>query len=211
MNQPNGSVADRECTPGELMRMVAGGLTAHGFEVRSPEYDDERRLTITNLKDMHCWIIVDDCGHIECGYVPQRGCEADPAMVTSLVINRLADDGQECYRTAAKPRVPGLPMRCVVGQELKAAGLDVGMNVYEDLVAYEVVAEIVVTNPGHRERGEIRISDDGAITWERDYGDENGAGTGRIAETVASTLTREIAGISAATGAPQRERGSETP
>jgi hypothetical protein len=212
MNQSDTIAAERECAPGQLMRLVAGGLTAHGFEVHSPEYDDERRLTITGLKDIRCWIIVDDDGHVECEYVPQCGREADPAKVASLVMNRLASDRQEPYCTAGKPRAPGLPLMCVVGRELKAAGLDVGMNVYPDLDDYDVVAEIVVTNPGHRERGKIRISGDGAITWERDYGDGNGASSGDIAETaetVASILTHEIAGISTAAGVPQPHRRAE--
>jgi hypothetical protein len=87
------------------------------------------------------------------------------------------------------------------------AGLAVDMKVYPDLDAYEVIVEIIVTNPDHRERGEIRISDDGAITWECDYGAYNGAGTGDIAETVARILTHEIAEISAATGATPGRSG----
>ncbi len=63
MNQSTGSAADRECSPGELMRMVADGLAAHGFEIREPQFPDERRLTITNLKDMRGSVIVEDCGY----------------------------------------------------------------------------------------------------------------------------------------------------
>jgi hypothetical protein len=203
MNHLNGVLAERECVPGQLMRMVAGELIAHGFEVRSPEYDDERRLTITNLKDMRCWLIIEDCGYVECECVPQPSHDNDPTMLIGMVKNVLASDSEKRYHVAERPRMRNLSLKGIVGHELKAAGLDVGLDVYEDLDSYEVTAEIVVTNPGKPERGEIRISDEGAVTWECDPG-EGGTDAGEITETAVSIITHEVSGISDATGGPQQ-------
>src|SRR6266851_2377076 len=80
-------------------------------------------------------------------FLPRRGTLAvGPGMFPSCPFTdqKTGRDGQECHRAAGKPHVPALPLISAVGQELKAAGLDVGIDVYPDLVSYEVLAEIVV-------------------------------------------------------------------
>lgn len=51
----------------------------------------------------------------------------------------------------------------------------------------ELIEEIVVTNPAARERGTIRIGDDGAITWEF-FGDLSEAGAGRLLDEATNAL-----------------------
>src|SRR6266571_5918478 len=48
VNNACGSVADRAngTKPGELMRLVADGLTARGFDVRAPAYEGGCRMAI---------------------------------------------------------------------------------------------------------------------------------------------------------------------
>lgn len=51
----------------------------------------------------------------------------------------------------------------------------------------ELIEEVVVTNPAARERGQVRIGDDGAFTWEFS-GDLDEAGAGRILDEVTNAL-----------------------
>ena len=51
--------------------------------------------------------------------------------------------------------------------KLESRGLDYRLVPYPDGTCEdERIEEIVVTNPAARERGEIRICDDGGVTWE---------------------------------------------
>jgi hypothetical protein len=207
MNHINGSAADRECAPGELMRLVAGGLAARGFEIRSSGHEADRRLMITGLKDANGWVLVEDCGEIECEYVPQSGRTADPAVLTSLAKSLLGSDSEERHPAARKPHMQDLTLKGIVGRELKAAGFDVDLDVCEDLDAYEVRAEIVVMNPGKPERGEIRISDDGEVTWRRDRPGGYGADAAEITGKAADFFAYAVAGSSDATRAPSPDTG----
>jgi hypothetical protein len=203
MNQFSSNVAERECVPGELMRMVADGLTAHGFEVRIPVRGDERRLTITSLKDTRCAIIVEDWGEVELEYRPPPGHDTDPALITRLVKNLLASSSEECQRTAGVPHVPGLSLIGIVGREARAAGLEAELDVCQDRDYFEVSAEIIVTNPRCHRRGQIRVSGDGGIRWACNWREDGCTGYGEIAETVASILARELAVIGTAPGTPR--------
>jgi hypothetical protein len=67
-------------------------------------------------------------------------------------------------------------------------------GLYSRLVTYsrgqpdsEYVAEIVVTNPAARHRGEVHIDDDGAVTWEF-FGDLGEAGAEHILDDVTNAL-----------------------
>jgi hypothetical protein len=51
----------------------------------------------------------------------------------------------------------------------------------------ELIEDLVVTNPAARERGQVRIGDDGAVTWEL-FGDLGEAGADRILDEVTNAL-----------------------
>jgi hypothetical protein len=57
----------------------------------------------------------------------------------------------------------------VVGLELKARGFDVGLEVYEDEDYFDARAEIVITSPDLGDGAPVHVTDDGSITWTRDY------------------------------------------
>jgi hypothetical protein len=185
-----------ECAPRELMRIVADHLTAHGFAVRDPVRDDCRRLAITSMRGMNCTVSVHDDGYIEWEYWPQEGhaADPDPAAITGLVMHVLTGDSGTCPHGDAHRSLPDVPLKGVIGHELNAAGLDVGLVVYEDMVAYDVTADIVVTNPGKPGRGVVYVSDTGALAWERRCWEELEDDTRRIAETIASMLSLAAAG-----------------
>ena len=196
-------IIDYEWPPRELMRMVASHLTANWFAVHTDESDDEsRRLTITGLTGLRCRLRVEDCGTIECEYGPQRGWAADPVRVAGLVADQLTggDHPQLPGRTVA----PGLPPRTFIGRELKAAGLDVSLAVYPDLADFNVLSDLVVTNPAHPERGEICIADDGGVTVEFDCRTRTASPIGieEAAGSIARDVTYAVAGFNAAISQP---------
>lgn len=96
--------------------------------------------------------------------------------------------------------------------ELKARGLDVDLEVYEDQDYYAAVAEIVVTDPGSEEIARVRVADNGGVTWERDYwpeaaviaweSDYSGwiADPGSVAGAIVATITRAVSLVSPVSG-----------
>jgi hypothetical protein len=85
-----------------------------------------------------------------------------------------------------------------LAEKLEGRGLSSRVVTYSgEKSGEELVEEVIVTNPAARERGEVRIGDDGAVTWEF-FGDLGEAGAGRILDEATNALR--------ATGVPfQRE------
>lgn len=98
----------------------------------------------------------------------------------------------------------------IVGLELKARGLAVELEVYEDKDYFDARAEIVVTNPASGQGAAVHVADDGSIIWTRDYRAEAAAITwepdfcGRIADpakvasAVVETITRVMSRLAPA-------------
>jgi hypothetical protein len=76
----------------------------------------------------------------------------------------------------------------VLGRRLESRGLDFRLVTYPgDEVPGSRVEQVVVTNPRCLERGEVRVSDDGTVTWEFP-GSLDDAGVGRIVGEIAAAL-----------------------
>lgn len=174
--------------PGELMRMVADRLRARGLNVGLPTIEEARRLSVRGGGG-RCELSVGDCGHIECEYsLPDRG-EAAPERIADVATMLLTGHAGSYPRRGAGYGQPGISLKGVAGLELKARGFDVGLEVYEDYVCYDVFASIVVTNPGTGTNATIRVGDDGVIIWEQDY---PAAPSGKLADSIAATLTQAM-------------------
>jgi hypothetical protein len=87
----------------------------------------------------------------------------------------------------------------LLGKKVESRGLDFRMVTYPDGESPDShIDYIVVTNPRSPERGEVRVSDDGSVTWEYS-GTLDDAGVGRIADEITNALR--------ASGLPVRRRG----
>ncbi|HCU95938.1 MAG TPA: hypothetical protein DHU96_25755 [Actinobacteria bacterium] len=172
------------------MDVVAETLTAHGFDVLGPDWEDSRLLRVRGLRDTTCEITVEDSGFATWEYRPGAGDGIDPDKITGRVMRLLTDAGWErpCWQGRAGP---GAGLKGLVGCRLKAMGLGVCLDVYEDHDTYEVVAGIIVTNPGRPERGQVRVSDDGALMWQCGY-EEDPSDTATIANMMVTILTGDI-------------------
>jgi hypothetical protein len=75
-----------------------------------------------------------------------------------------------------------------LAERLKGRGLNSRLVTYPgDAHGDEHVEEIVVINPVARERGEVRVGDDGSVTWEY-FGKLDNAGVGKILDEITNAL-----------------------
>lgn len=139
---------------------------AHGFQVRPPEAECDRRLTI-GCPGGRCTVSVGDWGDVEWQWCPAG--LADPRRVANVAAALLTGQTQD-----QRGRGNGYVFDCVtfkgiVGLDLKARGFDVCLEVHEDQEYFDVRAEIVVTSPGSVDKAAVHVTDDGSVTWTRDH------------------------------------------
>jgi hypothetical protein len=87
------------------------------------------------------------------------------------------------------------PPHCMTGEladllisRVESWGLDSRLVTYRgDDGDDEGIEEIVVVNPAARERGEVRVGDDGSVTWEY-FGSFDEAGLAKILDAVTGAL-----------------------
>lgn len=150
-----------------------------------------------------CTLTVDDWGRVtweHCARLP--GC-ADPKLTADLATLLLTGHPGPYPWLGRKYSQGGITFKAIVGLELRARGLDVGLAVYEDENFLDVHVEVTVTAPGAADAAEVCVTDDGGLTWTRDYWDEviaadpEGldmwiADPGAVARSVAETITRAM-------------------
>jgi hypothetical protein len=183
--------ADR-IRPGELLRLVVGGLADSGLEVRPPERDGSCRLVIA-CTGARCTLAVNDWGDAEWDYCPGSGDHADPKQLADVATALLTGQADDFPRLGRGYGHDGITLKGIVGLELKARGLDVDLAIYPDEDYFDAHAEIVVTSPDSEEGAKVFVTDQGCLTWTRDYWDETAANVsepdcGRITDPAAITV-----------------------
>jgi hypothetical protein len=153
--------------PGELMHRVAEGLAREGLSVSYPEWRDARRLMIT-CPAARCTLAVEDCGQVTWEWHPASAGGTDPKQLADIASTLLTGQGGPYPRRDNGYERPELTLKGVVGRELAARGMAVDLEVYLDEVVFDAQAGIVITAPGGGE-AEVRVTDNGCLSWERDY------------------------------------------
>lgn len=177
---------------GATVHAVADRLTDHGLDVSGPVWDESERLSITNARDAVCEIMIYQRGFLTWEYYPLASNGVDPADVSDKVTAVLgAGDAEHTDMDYKIPR--GLPLKSTVGRALRIHGLDISLAVYEDRCLFEVSTELVVINPARPERGRVRVSDYGTITWECGASAMAGGIEGISATEFAETVARALA------------------
>ena len=154
--------------PGGLLRLVADGLTGAGLDVSAPG-DGEGRLAIA-WPGARCTLAVGDCGSAEWEYCPWSPQDADPDLAADLATALLTGQAGPQPRLGSGHQLENVTFKGVVGLELKARGLEVELAVYCDETAFDTFAEIIATVPGQGDDGgQVCVTDEGGLTWTRDY------------------------------------------
>ena len=159
--------ADRE---GGLARLTAASLAAAGVQVTGPDTDG--RLVIA-FRAAQCELTVSDSADAELFWTPFAAEAADPHRVADLAAALLS--GQAGGRHPDTVSSGDLTFKGIVGMDLRAAGFTVELNAYTDDYYYDVTADITVTDPRAGNTGAVYVTDDGGLTWQRDYWDEHAA------------------------------------
>jgi hypothetical protein len=166
-------IADRTA-PGELLRLVADGLTDSGLDVRAPS-DREGRLDIA-LPGARCTLAVGEGGSAEWEYCPRSPQDADPDLAADLATALLTGCSGPQPRLGSGRQLENVTFKGIVGLELKARDLEVELAVYCDETAFDTFAEIIATVPGQGDDGgQVCVTDEGGLTWTRDYWAETAA------------------------------------
>ena len=202
MSNASGNVADRT-NSGELLHLVADGLTANDFDVRLPTYEGGSRLTIKRM-DAWCTLSVSDMGYVEWECPPSSTGEPDPKCAADLATMLLTGSTGDMPYGGNAYEALGVTFKGVVAMELKSRGLDVALNVFKDEKYFEAVSEIVVTNPDSRDDATVRVTDDGHVTWACDYSTEATTVAGVVVATISQAMAQlEWAERHARAGAPR--------
>jgi hypothetical protein len=147
---------------GATMHAVAAKLHDLGFGVRLPQREGGRCLGIVNAQGARSEVTVDDHGYVLWDYWPWSGSETDPADIVGLALGLIGP-----AQAGARPVIRrALPLKSAVGLALRALGFHVTMAVYETDETLEVTSEVVASNPSMPFCGQVRVSDDGDVTWE---------------------------------------------
>ncbi len=211
MTEADTGLSGSMCELDGLMELVATGLSAHGFDVRLPEWEDSYRLRVSG-PDVRYDLTVNDCGYVELDCSPRPPEDADPKQIADIVTALLTGPSEDYLRKGNGYGNRALTFKAIVASELKARGLSVDLDAYADEECYDAYAVIVVTSPETQHDTKATVSDQGELIWERDYWPDAAGITwkpeysGRIvnpqivADDITETVSRAMALASACAG-----------
>ncbi|HEY7143222.1 MAG TPA: hypothetical protein VH637_03175 [Streptosporangiaceae bacterium] len=156
----------QDARPGGLLRMIATQLSARGLPGGYCHDDGGSLLRVTGLTGLHCTVIAEDSGYVLADCWPAGPPAPDPAALAATAMRVLGD--QNDWQPGPQVSDPDLTLLGRVGLALRATGLSVALDVQADERNFEVYAQLVVTRLGQSWRGQVRIGDDGALSWEYD-------------------------------------------
>ncbi len=167
MNTRRASVAE-STRSGTLLHLVTDGLTNSGLAVRPPEHAEGCQVAIA-CEGSECALTVDDWGRVTFEHRAWLPGAADPKLTADLATALLTGQPSPYPRLGRRYGQEGITFKAVVGLELRARGLDVALAVYEDEDFLHAHVEIAVTAPGTDNAARVCVTDDGCLTWTRDY------------------------------------------
>lgn len=178
-----------ECAAG-MMHAVADRLQSKGLDLRFPNYEEGRCLSIANAKGARSDITVEDCGYVLWEYWPLSQAKTNPADIAAVALGVLGGN-----ITGPGPSAnPKVALKGAVGRELEDRRMSVTLAVYEDEKMFEVMAEIMAVNPNLPELGRVFVTDEGSITWEYHNDGPRAECALAVADTIVPILVHGIEG-----------------
>jgi hypothetical protein len=156
---------------GGLASLTAATLTAAGLQVTGPDAGGFRLVIASRA--VQCELMVSDSADAELFWTPVAAEAADPHRVADLAAALLS--GHAGARHPDTVSSGDISFKGIVGMDLRAGGFTVELNAYTDDYYYDVIADITVTDPRAGNSGAVFVTDDGGLTWQRDYWDEHAA------------------------------------
>jgi hypothetical protein len=157
---------------GELASLTAASLAAAGLQVTVPDAADPDGLCrlMTRCHGAECALMVSDDADAELWWTPVAAEAADPHRTADLAAALLSGEAGARHYDANDRNIT---FKGIVGMDLRAGGFTVDLNTYPDDYRYDVIAEIAATNPRTADSGTVYVTDDGGLTWHRDYWEEH--------------------------------------
>jgi hypothetical protein len=153
-------------TAARTVEVIADRLSYHGFGVENPAWDNRSYLRVADAPGALCDLILDDDGDARWEYRFCAGSKAEPARIAAAVLDLLLADDAVC-RDVPVVRRRGWTSKDSAARALADRGMQVGLRVYgTDDCSGEGYTEIEVANPALRNRGTVRVNDDGALLWD---------------------------------------------
>jgi hypothetical protein len=165
--------------------LIADELTGHAFEVHDLAAEPDRVLRVTDTRAAFCLLTLTAAGKVTWEYFPFTGQGTDPAVLTAMI-------GGVLGAAPVPARAwPGPTLLGSAGRMLRDAGLHVtlgqpGRN--DDFC--ELYGHLIITRPGHPERGYAHLTDEGMIIWECRLGSPDGLTAPDIAAALTTVLSR---------------------
>jgi len=158
---------------GELASLTAASLAAAGLQVTVQDTADPDGLCRLMIRchGAQCALMVSDDADAELWWTPVAAEAADPHRTADLAAALLSGEAGARHPDTAGGR--DITFKGIVGMDLRAGGFTVDLNTYPDDYYYDVIAEIAATNPRTADSGTVYVTDDGGLTWHRDYWDEH--------------------------------------
>jgi hypothetical protein len=189
---------------GELAHLTAALLADAGLRVTGPDptSGDRRRLSIA-CHAARCTLVVSDSADAELRWSPFAGDAADPHLVAGLAAAFLSGQPGPRHPHAVSSSIT---FKGIAGLDLRAAGFTVDLNVYPDDLCFDVTTEIAVTDPRTGHGGTVYVTDDGELTWHRDYWGDHAETAWKprfrtwlpdppaVARAIAGTVSRALSG-----------------
>ncbi len=177
----------------QAIEVVADRLTDHGYDIRSPTWEERSVIKITNARAALSELSISDSGAVEWEYRPIAGSQADPSLLSAIMACLLSVQRPAAAELQLRAHPP-MSLKGVVGRALSDVGLLVGLAVLGgDDYLLDAYSEIAVTNPARQDRGAAYLADEGAIWWHCRISDSMPGRAGLtladISQTIAHALT----------------------
>ncbi|MGH3253141.1 MAG: hypothetical protein ACRDOI_43960 [Trebonia sp.] len=202
---------------GELARLTAATLTTAGLHVTGPRPADAEgcRLIIRAHGARYSLLVSDDAQ----AELQTETDDPDPHHLAQLAAALLSSHAPAPQPDASPSR--SITYKGIAGTTLRAAGYHVNLNVYPDDHDYDVTADISVTDPRTPNSGTAYLTDQGGLTWYRDYWDDHAETTPgprhrtwlpdppAAARHIAATITRALSARHGTRAPLQATRGHD--
>ena len=186
-----------------------GRRSSMGLQVSGPDPADPDGLCqlVIACHGATCALIVSDDADAKLCWTPHADETADPHTAADLAAALLSGEVGARHRDATGRDIT---FKGTAGMDLRARGFAVTLNAYPDDYFYDVTTDIAVTNPRTRDSGTVYVTDDGGLTWHRDYWDEHAESEWEpqfrtwlpdppaVARAIAGTVSRALSVSSAA-------------